>query len=305
MKGIVMVVLFLGTAGCASNRGFDPGRLQGESTGARRAAAEEGIQKAHVLEPQFNTRGALLRQAESWKKGMPFPAELLEYRDAHQDGASFHLDTDTIPVFSKIVNYPLLLEIALSPGLDNRISDCAVLRALHLVGPTRFFSDVKAVHARSPGLLGEEKQRILEKSSELKHVLVEGISIRKDAMSTERADGLFADISEDIKRGDSWEAVFKRYVCDCSRPVADPAPRDLGYAPAPEKRTTSVSSCPGNFGEFILSRENSSDSPLRHAEVPEEHMYPLLQAEAGDLLLLDDNAGARRILYHVREVYIP
>lgn len=248
---------------------------------------------------------ALLRQADAWKKGTPVPAGLLEYRDATQDGGCFHIDDDTVPLFSEIDNYPLLLELIFFPNVDSRIFDCALLRALHLAGPTRFFSNVKARHRLSPGLARDDRQKNLARASELKHVVAEGIFIRKDAMSAAKADCAFAEVMEDLKRGDSWEAIFKKYVCDCSRTVSFPSPFMPKSAPEPEKHKAFVSSCMGNYGDFILSRENTSDRPLRRADVHEEHMYPLLQAKAGDLLLLDDNAGERRILYHVREVYIP
>lgn len=61
----------------------------------------------------------------------------------------------------------------------------------------------------------------------------------------------------------------------------------------------------GNYGDFIISEQSRDAGPFRRAELPAEHVQPLLKGRAGDVIVLRDDAGQRSILYHIREVYTP
>src|SRR5437016_13718760 len=99
----------------------------------------------------------ILKAANRWKVGELIPKDLLVYREF--DGC-LAVDTDTVPLFNDITNYPLLRQITVTK-CDERVFACAVSRAMLLVGPNRFFGDVLQFYTRQPELLLQQRHRSL------------------------------------------------------------------------------------------------------------------------------------------------
>ena len=93
----------------------------------------------------------LVAKANAWTEGQPISPELLRFRDSDTCIAG---QSDTVVVFDAITNYDLLRAILLQ-RCDDRVFECAVKRALSLVGPSRFFRDTEQMYATMPQLLSQ------------------------------------------------------------------------------------------------------------------------------------------------------
>jgi hypothetical protein len=235
----------------------------------------------------------LLTQANAWTHDQPIPAELLTFRDLEgcmSDG------TDSPAVFNSITNYDLLRAIISHP-CEEQLFECAVKRALSLVGPSRFFRDTEEMYTTMPQLLALPRHRMLKDRAAIPHVLVDGIFIDDRDMSHKEADSVFAKIHAELAAGRPFDAVQKKYY-DAYEYAYTETLSDGATVPLHRTRV-------GNYGDFVVSAAEHTARPLRSADLPAEHVSPLLSGRTGDVLVLRDESEHRTILYHVRDAYLP
>ena len=241
----------------------------------------------------FAEENPVIAQANAWTHDQPIPVELLAFRDS--DGC-FPEPTDTYIVFDGITNYDLLRAIILQRG-DERVFECAVKRALLLVGPTRFFHDIREVYAAMPQLLSQPRHRAVHARSTLAHVLVDGLFIDDGDMPRDGADAVFARIAADLRAGVAFDAVQKKYW-DAYEYAYTEILSDGSKVTLHRTRV-------GNYGDFVISERDHSARPFRSADLPEQHVRPLLSGRTGDIIILRDETEHRSILYRVRDAYSP
>jgi hypothetical protein len=235
----------------------------------------------------------LVAKANAWTQDQPIPPELLTFRDVEgciSDG------TDSPAVFDDITNYDLLRAIV-AHQCDEQVFECAVKRALLLVGPTRFFHDTEEMYSRMPHLLSQPRHRGLKDRAAIPHVLVDGISIDDSDMSQDQADSVFAKIRSELRAGRPFDAVEKKYYDAYEYAYTEILSDDAMVV----LHRTRV----GNYGDFVVSEAEHTARPLRLADLPAEHVRPLLSGRTGDVIVLRDEREHRSILYHVRDAYSP
>src|SRR5437868_8486559 len=91
----------------------------------------------------------LEQTANAWKESEPVPVRLLDYRKSW-DGSCFPNPRGTEVLFGGITNYPLLRDIAFLPQVDLRVFSNAVINAITVAGPSRFFRDIAEVANKTP-----------------------------------------------------------------------------------------------------------------------------------------------------------
>ena len=235
----------------------------------------------------------LLTQANAWTRDQPIPAELLTFRDLEgcmSDG------TDSPALFNGITNYDLLRAI-ISHSCDEQLFECAVKRALSLVGPSRFFRDTEEMYTTMPQLLAQPRHRMLKDRAAVPHVLVDGIFIDDSDMSHDEADAVFAKIRAELRAGRPFAAVEKKYY-DAYEYAYTETLSDGAMVVLHRTRV-------GNYGDFVVSEAEHTARPLCLADLPAEHVRPLLSGRTGDVIVLRDEREHRSILYHVRDAYSP
>jgi hypothetical protein len=235
----------------------------------------------------------LVPKANAWKHGQPIPDELLRFRDSDSCMAG---ESDTVVVFDGITNYDLLRAILLQPS-DDRVFECAVKRALSLVGPSRFFRDTQQMYATMPQLLSQSRHRMLKNHAAIPHVLVDGIFIDDRDMSRDEASSVFEKIAAELRAGRPFDTVQKKYY-DAYEYAYTETLSDGAMVVLHRTRV-------GNYGDFVVSEAEHTARPLRLADLPAEHVRPLLNGRTGDVIILRDEKEHRSILYHVRDAYSP
>lgn len=246
-----------------------------------------------IAVPTLADEVPLATKANAWKTKQPIPAELLAFRDLEycvSDG------TDSTAVFSDITNYPLLRAIISHP-CDAQVFDCAVKRALLLVGPTRFFRDLTETYARMPELLSEPRHQTLQKRAGLPHVHVDGVFIDDHDMSRGKAAGVFANIAAELRAGGAFEIIRRKYQDAYNYPYTE----SFSDGKTVVLHRTRV----GYYGDFVVSEAEHTARPLRSADLPDEHVRPLLAGRVGEIIILRDEAEHWSILYRIREAYSP
>jgi hypothetical protein len=235
----------------------------------------------------------LVAKANGWAHGQPIPAELLVFRDSE---GCIRESTDTYAVFEDVTNYEILRAI-LSQPCDDRVFECAVKRALSLVGPSRFFHDTEEMYARMPRLLSQPRHRGLKDRAAIPHVLVDGIFIDDSDMSHAEADAVFAKIRAELRAGRSFAAVEKKYY-DAYEYAYTETLSDGAMVVLHRTRV-------GNYCDFVVSEAEHTARPLCLADLPAEHVRSLLSGHTGDVIVVRDEREHRSILYQVRDAYSP
>ncbi len=235
----------------------------------------------------------LVKGANAWAPDQPIPAELLAFRES---GDCLALETDTTVVFSEISNYDLLRRIISQP-CDDRLFACALKRALLLVGPTRFFHDLKETYAAMPQLLTQPRHRSLQNRAGTTNVLVDSVFIDDQNMSRAEAEGVFANIAADLRAGAAFETVQKKYY-DAYEYAYTEALNDGATVLLHRTRV-------GDYGDFVVSEAENTARPLRLTDLPAQHVRPLLSGRTGDIIILRDETEHRTILYRIRDAYSP
>jgi hypothetical protein len=235
----------------------------------------------------------ILKAANRWKVGKLIPKDLLVYREF--DGC-LAVDTDTVPLFNDITNYPLLRQITVTK-CDERVFACVINRAMLLVGPSRFFGDVLQFYTRQPELLSQPRHRSLKARSQIKHVVVDGLFIADKDTSAIEAQRVFGQVTRDLQTGMSFDSVRRKYQ----------EAHEYSYMEALSdgKKVKLTRTRVGNYGDYVISKQSHTARPLRFADMPAEHVAQLLKREPGDVIVRRDEGQKQKILYRVREVYTP
>jgi len=235
----------------------------------------------------------LVAKANAWTHGQPIPPELLVFRDSE---SCMRESTDTYAVFEGVTNYEILRAVFSQP-CDDRVFECAVKRALSLVGPSRFFRDTEEMYAMMPQLLSQPRHRMLKARAAIPHVLVDGIFIDDRDMSHNEADSVFTKIRAELQAGRPFDAVQKKYYDAYEYAYTE----TLSDGTMVVLHRTRV----GNYGDCVVSEAEHTARPLRLADLPAEHVRPLLSGRTGDVIVLRDETEHRTILYHVRDAHSP
>jgi len=222
------------------------------------------------------------------------PVELLRYRNdsANPIDAGGILATDTLQVYRDIESYPLIRAVILDVRAEEQVLPFAIERALLVAGPGKVFADVQQDAARQPELFASgERRKLLDRSREA-HVWVSGSAfIDEKDMPRSDARKIFRQMTEQVHGGTTFDEVYTRTLGEHS------------YDDGTLRRTRI-----GNYGDWVVSLANPTGAPFRAwTSVPKPHIEKLLAAEAGEMLILEDDDGdePRLILYFVREVYRP
>ena len=233
----------------------------------------------------------MVAEADRWKPGDRIPPHMLELREPGEDGYCVGLVTDTAPILEAITNYRLLLRLI--PLVDGRLLEFVFDRAARLAGPTRLFHDLSSPNLVDRHLFGRpDHLAILHELSE-PHALVVGLFIRHKDMTEDERKTVLAGIADDLKRGESWDAVYDRHF------------RRHEYVENEGINKGSTLTKIGNYGDFVISPSRRSARPFRSTSVAEDHVAPLLAAKKGDVLILDDEEEEWTLLYKVLDSYAP
>ena len=256
----------------------------------------------------YTAASGLERTSNAWKPGEPIPAKLLDYRASWHKGSCFPDPGGTEMVIGGITNYPLLREIVFLPQIDSRVFSNAVNHVVALVGPTRFFTDVKARLNEMPGLEQQERFKTLKKQSKLKHIVVDSLYITIADMAPELAKKILGEIEVELQGGKPWHDVYWKYMERYECPYED---KSIDGTIIKGKRSKI-----GNLGDFVLPANRSPLVSFRTDWMPKAHVRKLFAAHAGDILILfdkedlssfpdlkDKETGERYVLHRVREVY--
>ena len=244
----------------------------------------------------------LVRTAQEWKPGAPIPAE---FRTFKQSGGCFGEPTDTSQLLFDIDNLRFLVVLVFDAGVQDKVSEVALARALDLAGPARTFDLIRRswpaqTSPRTPWL------RHLNMRISKRHVVVDGLFIQESDMPAEEATRVLDRIEADLRSGAPWNQVYTAYSAE------------FGYATGD---TTKV----GNLGSFVVFDDPALRKPHRYVEIggvieyqgdelpaylasltwlPASHVQPILHARMNDILRLTDPGGDGFVLYQVREVYL-
>jgi hypothetical protein len=204
------------------------------------------------------------------------------------------LTTDSEVIIREANNYDLLIALASHPSADPKVVEMALRRALLLKGPSATFGDLRREYASNPELVNlSVHQKILVRMRQ-RQVWVSGIDVEPAAFGDDRSQRVLQDIAARLRGGESWQAAYDEYSARYPR-------KDGG---------TYI----GNFGSYVASEVRDEENGGLDLLVPAYHMGPLLEARAGDLLILTAKPGAYGfeighgpflILWQVHEVYSP
>ncbi len=237
----------------------------------------------------------LQEQASTWQEGKPVPNDLLNYK-VPASSKGWYGPNHTLRVLADTKDYPLLLAILFDPKTDEQVFECARERALALVGPTRFFSDIKSEYEKNKDLLTQDRHKQLLALSQKIHVLMDSLFINESDMPEPEASEVLKQISGEL-RTNSWDKVYGTFCQKYTYEVESTAPDGT-------KKMESRSKI-GNFGRFVISPSNRSAKPFRDVSVPEEHAATLIESHKDDAVILKDDAAHVWRLYYVSEVYKP
>jgi hypothetical protein len=153
------------------------------------------------------------------------------------------------------------------------------------------------MYAAMPQMLAQPRHRQLHERARNPHVLVDGIAIADRDMSHEEADSVFAQIAAELRAGRPFDAVQKKYYDAYEYAYTE----TLSDGTMVVLHRTRV----GNYGDYIVSEADHTARPLRLADLPAEHVRPLLSGRTGDIIILRHEAEHETILYRVRDAYSP
>jgi hypothetical protein len=239
--------------------------------------------------------GSLLEQANDWQPGQPVPLDLLSYHHAKYTAAYVPGPDDTATVIAGITNTPLLVEMLFAPSIDEHVFESAVERALRIMGPQNFFTEVgRRYDQKQEWLLFPLHKRLYTQLNQ-RHLVVEAMSISESEMSAMEAVAIFRRAVIEMKAGKRWDPLFDEYSSHLQRKV------DVGRD---ADKPVTVSKL-ARFGPFIVADQSRDFETLVTDSLPPSQRAALLKSSQGDFLLIQDSDNHRVVLYHVRDVYLP
>ena len=242
----------------------------------------------------------IVAAANAWHEGQPIPPKL---RTWYQSLGDLSTPIDTDDLINQIHNVSLLSALAVDKDADSRCREEAYQQGLYAVGPGRFFS---LIVARLGLGSRPENQWLLDLRTRIarRHVVVDALDIRDSDMAAAKVSAVLKRIEADLKRGDPWDKVYKRYS------------EEFGY------RTGNRTQI-GNLGHFVVFPDPAigtgyyeeqpgviqwHGSPLpprlgRLEYFEPSHLPNLMKANVHDVLRLRDSVHKEWVLYQVQEVY--
>jgi hypothetical protein len=255
----------------------------------------------------YQEASELGRAGNAWKPGDPIPAKLLEYRTSRDDSC-FPSPRGTEMLFQAITNYLLLREIAFLPKIDARVFSNAVINAVTLVGPTRFFTDLTVMLKEKPALEKQDRFKMLAKQSKVKHVVVDSLYITFADMAPDSARKVLNEIKDELQSGKPWHDVYWKFMETYECPYEE----KFSDGTVIKGKRSKI----GNLGDFVLPANGNPLFSYREDWMPKGHVKTLFGANVRDILILFDKedltrfqglsakeTGERYVLYQVREIY--
>jgi hypothetical protein len=239
--------------------------------------------------------GSLLEQANDWQVGQPVPPDLLSYHNSKYTASYVPGPNDTATVIAGVTNMPLLVEMLFAPSIDEHVFESVVERALRLMGPQNFFSEVGGRYDQKPEWLLFPLHKRLYTQLNQRHLVVEAMSITESEMSAMEAMAIFRRAMIEMKAGKRWDPLFDEYSSHLQRKVK--VGEDAG-------KPVTVSKL-AKFGPFIIAERSRDFETLVTESLPPNQRTALLKSSQGDFLLIEDPDQHRVVLYHVRDVYFP
>jgi hypothetical protein len=231
----------------------------------------------------------------------------LEYRTSRNDSC-FPNPRGTEMVFQGITNYPLLREIVFLPKIDLRVFSNAVVNAVTVAGPARFFTDFTAGLKEKPEWEKQDRFTMLAKQAKVKHVVVDSLYITFADMAPDTAGKVLSAIKDELRSGKRWHDVYWRFMETYECPYEE----KFSDGTVNKGKRSKI----GNLGDFVLPANGNPLFSYRKDWMPKGHIKTLLGASVGDILILFDKedlsrfqglsekeTGERFILYQVREIY--
>jgi hypothetical protein len=238
--------------------------------------------------------------AEKWRVGDAIPPRLFFFKDSPENWWEGQLDCDdSEAVIGGLGNYPFLLALATDPRAHECVVDLAVARALQLRGPTTVLADLSAAYRRSPVLLKTAAYWSLEGRMRQRYVWVSGLEVDPRVLGEPRSSELVAEIAARLREGAPCARTSEEYR-QRFRTGRDSGPW-IWY-----------------LGTFVVPDVRANKQWARYSPVPESHIWRLLGAVAGDVLVLTRTDRSLRrtdrgryvaepytVLWQVHEVYVP
>lgn len=234
-----------------------------------------------------------LSLARRWHHGDAIPGILLEWRRRYP--RHFLIPSDTMFLYQKIDNYPLLEEIIFLPAVDERVFDCAVKSALKLGGLHHFYSDFHARYDREPGLKSQPRFQRIAAWSRVRQVAFSALSLGEDMPEKER-EKMRRQIVGELGRGGPFDEVSRKYTA-----LAKYYPLEISNGRTAPVVRTHV----GIRHDYAIYSINRDDSFREPVELPPGHADVLLGGTSGQVLILSDHASKLTLIYKIHEIYLP
>jgi hypothetical protein len=255
----------------------------------------------------------ILQAANSWRSGDPLPPELRRFRKSETDLAD---PMESSVLIAQVSNLPLLAALVVDPGADRECREDALSRGIEAGGPNRFFDLLRSrLSAATQKNIQAWVNAVRDRMSR-PHAVVNALSISYEDMPREKALGVIARITNDLRRGVPWPKVYEQYSEEFSY-APDPKTGDrtkiglLGpLVVFPDQalgrgHMATVTSSPDGSQVKVVQWQGT---PLpRHlwslAYFDPAHLPTLLKANVGDVISLPSELNHEYVLYQVREIY--
>lgn len=231
--------------------------------------------------------------AKRWRRGDAIPNVLLEWRWRYP--GHFLIPSDTMFLYQKIDNYPLLEEIIFLRVVDERIFDCAVKSALKLGGLRHFYRAFDVRCRRNPCLKAQPQFQRIAAWSTVKQVAFSGLSLGQSLSKNER-DEMQRQIVAELERGAHFDEIARKYATQTTHYTSD---RITGRG-VPVVRTHV-----GISQDYAIYSKDRTDSFREPFELPLFHADALLRGATGQILVFFDQESKRTLIYQIHEVYSP
>jgi hypothetical protein len=242
----------------------------------------------------------IVAAANSWHEGERIPPELRTYYHSPGD---MPVPMDTESLMSEITNEALLAALAVDLGADRRCREGALTQGTYYAGPVRFFALIRARLDQQPNASDPWITEVLDRMAR-RHVVVDALDIRDSDMPAATASKVLDRIDADLKRGISWETVYRKYADEYGYKTGNRTKiGNLGHFvvfPDPAFGTFHYRSLPG---EVLFTGQDVPRRLARLAYFEPSHLTPIMEAHVHDVLRLRDQDHKEWVLYQVQEVY--
>lgn len=237
--------------------------------------------------PSPPARDRLAGQMAAWRPGQPIPKEALAF--ARFDGC-MPSPTDSEVVLREARNYPLLIALATQAKADQRVMDMAIERALELRGPSNVYRDLGRHYESMPWLASLKPHKVVLARRALRNVWLSGVDSEPMGFGLDRTRQVLEEMAARVRAGEKLDKLLEEY---CARYPARTGGSHFG-----------------NYGVFVAPDTRDKEIAGRDIMVPSVNLPTLLDARAGDVLVLFAKDGVLGgppawLLWQVHEVYVP